>query len=43
MGTYDLSGKIVLITGAETGIGRAIALRALADGANVAVAVRRAE
>ncbi|MEK9661401.1 MAG: SDR family oxidoreductase [Alphaproteobacteria bacterium] len=36
MSIYDLSGKTVLVTGAETGIGRAIALRALADGANVA-------
>jgi NAD(P)-dependent dehydrogenase (short-subunit alcohol dehydrogenase family) len=38
MGYYDLSGKIVLVTGAETGIGRAIALRAAADGASVAAA-----
>ena len=38
MGHYDLSGKTVLVTGAEVGIGRAIALRALADGANVAIA-----
>jgi NAD(P)-dependent dehydrogenase (short-subunit alcohol dehydrogenase family) len=38
MGTYNLSGKTVLVTGGETGIGRAIALRALADGANVAAA-----
>ena len=38
MGTYNLSGKTVLVTGAETGIGRAIALRALADGANIAAA-----
>ncbi len=38
MGYYDLSGKTVLVTGAEVGIGRAIALRALADGANVAIA-----
>lgn len=43
MGYYDLSGKTVLVTGAETGIGRAIALRALADGANVAGAGINAE
>jgi len=33
--SYDLSGKVVLVTGAETGIGRAIALRAARDGASV--------
>jgi NAD(P)-dependent dehydrogenase (short-subunit alcohol dehydrogenase family) len=33
----DLSGKIVLVTGAQQGIGRAIALRCAAAGANVAV------
>ena len=38
MGYYDLSGKTVLVTGAETGIGRAIALRAAADGASVTAA-----
>lgn len=38
MGYYDLSGKTVLVTGAETGIGRAIALRAASDGACVTVA-----
>ncbi|GAB6197415.1 SDR family oxidoreductase [Lysobacter xanthus] len=32
-----LSGKTVLITGASRGIGRAIALRVAADGANVAI------
>ncbi|HEY4559982.1 MAG TPA: NAD(P)-dependent oxidoreductase [Lysobacter sp.] len=32
-----LSGKTVVITGASRGIGRAIALRAAADGANVAI------
>ena len=35
MSYYDLSGKTVIVTGAETGIGRAIALRALEDGASV--------
>src|SRR5438105_12630136 len=33
----DLSGKIVLVTGAQQGIGRAIALRCAAAGADVAV------
>lgn len=36
----DLSGKTLFITGASRGIGRAIALRAAADGANVAVAAK---
>ena len=38
MGYYDLSGKVVLVTGAETGIGRAIALRVASDGASVTAA-----
>src|SRR5262249_1088432 len=33
----ELSGKIVLVTGAQQGIGRAIALRCAAAGADVAV------
>jgi citronellol/citronellal dehydrogenase len=32
-----LSGKTIVITGASRGIGRAIALRAAADGANIAI------
>jgi citronellol/citronellal dehydrogenase len=35
-----LSGKTLFITGASRGIGRAIALRAAADGANVAIAAK---
>ena len=33
----SLSGKTLFITGASRGIGRAIALRAARDGANIAV------
>ena len=36
-GEMDLSGKIVLVTGAQQGIGRAIALHCAAAGADVAV------
>jgi citronellol/citronellal dehydrogenase len=39
----DLRGKTLFITGASRGIGKAIALRAAADGANVAVAAKTAE
>ena len=35
-----LSGKTLFITGASRGIGRAIALRAARDGANVAIAAK---
>ena len=34
----DLKGKTLFITGASRGIGKAIALRAAAAGANVAIA-----
>ncbi len=36
----DLSGKTLFITGASRGIGRAIALRAARDGANVAIVAK---
>jgi len=36
----NLSGKTLLITGASRGIGKAIALRAARDGANIAVAAK---
>jgi citronellol/citronellal dehydrogenase len=38
--TTGLEGKTLLITGASRGIGKAIALRAARDGANVAVAAK---
>src|SRR5579859_3591219 len=36
----SLKGKTLLITGASRGIGEAIALRAAADGANIAIAAK---
>jgi citronellol/citronellal dehydrogenase len=39
----DLRGKTVFITGASRGIGRAIALRCAADGANVVITGKTAE
>ena len=39
----DLSGKTLFITGASRGIGKAIALRAAKDGANVVIAAKTAE
>ena len=39
----DLNGKTLLITGASRGIGKTIALRAAADGANIAVLGKTAE
>ncbi|MFC5696298.1 SDR family oxidoreductase [Pseudomonas sp. GCM10022186] len=39
----SLSGKTLFITGASRGIGREIALRAAADGANVVIASKSAE
>ncbi|MEM8986606.1 MAG: NAD(P)-dependent oxidoreductase [Pseudomonadota bacterium] len=39
----DLKGKTLFITGASRGIGLAIAKRAAADGANVAIAAKTAE
>ncbi|HSU84541.1 MAG TPA: NAD(P)-dependent oxidoreductase [Thermoanaerobaculia bacterium] len=39
----DLKGKTLFITGASRGIGKAIALRAAADGANIAIAAKTAE
>jgi citronellol/citronellal dehydrogenase len=37
----NLAGKTLLITGASRGMGKAIALRAARDGANIAVAALR--
>jgi citronellol/citronellal dehydrogenase len=39
----SLKGRTLFITGASRGIGKAIALRAAADGANIAVAAKTAE
>jgi NAD(P)-dependent dehydrogenase (short-subunit alcohol dehydrogenase family) len=39
----SLRGKTLFITGASRGIGKAIALRAARDGANVAIAAKTAE
>ncbi|MCO6057491.1 NAD(P)-dependent oxidoreductase [Pseudomonas sp. MOB-449] len=39
----SLSGKTLFITGASRGIGREIALRAAADGANIVIAAKSAE
>jgi citronellol/citronellal dehydrogenase len=39
----DLRGRTLFITGASRGIGKAIALRAAADGANIAIAAKTAE
>jgi len=37
---HDLKGKTLFITGASRGIGKAIALRAARDGANIAIAAK---
>ncbi len=39
----DLSGKTLFITGASRGIGKAIALRAARDGANIVIAAKTTE
>ena len=41
--TRDLSGKTMIISGGSRGIGLAIALKAAADGANVALLAKTAE
>jgi citronellol/citronellal dehydrogenase len=43
LGMATLQGKTLFITGASRGIGKAIALRAARDGANVVVAAKTAE
>ena len=42
-GSAPLTGKTLFITGASRGIGLAIALRAAADGANIAIAAKTTE
>ena len=39
----QLSGKTLFITGASRGIGKAIALKAAQDGANIVIAAKTAE
>lgn len=41
--TRSLKGKTLFVTGASRGIGKAIALKAAADGANIAVVAKTAE
>ncbi|XP_070505381.1 hydroxysteroid dehydrogenase-like protein 2 [Chironomus tepperi] len=41
--TGKLAGRTLLITGASRGIGKAIALKAAADGANIVIAAKTAE
>ncbi|MFC6977632.1 SDR family oxidoreductase [Microbulbifer taiwanensis] len=41
--TGALKGKTIFITGASRGIGRAIALKCAADGANIVIAAKSAE
>jgi len=43
MATRSLKGKTLFITGASRGIGKAIALRAARDGANIIIAAKTAE
>lgn len=40
---YELTGKTVVITGASRGIGKAIALKLAAEGANIVVAAKTSE
>src|ERR1700748_1443622 len=42
-GAASLAGRTLFITGASRGIGLAIALRAAADGANIAIAAKTSE
>src|SRR5213592_3114590 len=42
-GNMDLHGKTAIVTGGATGLGKAIALKLAAEGANVAVVYSRSE
>lgn len=42
-GTRKLAGRTLFITGASRGIGKAIALKAARDGANIVIAAKTAE
>src|SRR4030081_294275 len=42
-GSAPLAGRTLFIAGGSRGIGKAIALRAAADGANIAIAAKTAE
>lgn len=41
--TRKLAGRTIFVTGASRGIGKAIALKAARDGANVVIAAKTAE
>ena len=40
---FDISGKVVVVTGASSGLGRQFALALAREGANVAILARRVE